>query len=267
MLTYDEFISKLNAKIASDADLYYDLLTNVVKNPNRYTGIFRLSNAKTKLIQNVTQSREIKFGDFMEDIVTEYIARLGFVNLDKSIGTDAEGNSLSADQVFKKGNTVYLIEQKIRDDHDSTKKRGQYENFKKKYTLLRSEYPGCQIDATMWFIDNNLVKNRNYYLGEAAKERLPGVKLRILYGGDLFSVLFGRIDVWDEICNHLLRNKTERSDEILTIPDFDTSQEMLDAIGRLRREQPGLYRKLLSEKPEYIQLRKELFPTGKNLRF
>lgn len=265
MLSYEEFITKLNKKIASDADLYYDLLVNVVKNPNRYTGIFRLSNARTKLIQNVTQSREIKFGDFMEDIVTDYIARMGYINLDKNIGADAEGNSLSADQVFKKNGVVYLIEQKIRDDHDSTKKRGQYENFRKKYTLLRSKYPSCKIDATMWFIDGSLVKNKNYYISEANKETISNVSLHILYGGDLFTTLFGRNDVWKEICEHLLRNKTERSDEILTIPDFDTSLEMYEAVKKLKVTQPSLYRKLISNKPEYEQLRAELFPTGKNL--
>ena len=106
---YEDFVEKLNRKIKSYNDFYFELLCTVVSNPNRYTGIFRLSNAKTKLIQNVTQSREIKFGDFMEDIVTEYIADMGYTNLQKSIGNDEDGNALSADQVFKKDNTVYFL--------------------------------------------------------------------------------------------------------------------------------------------------------------
>lgn len=120
--TYNEFINLLNKKIKSDEQFVYELLITVIKNPNRYTGIFRLSNAKTKLIQNVTQSREIKFGDFMEEIITDYIFDMGYKNIDKNIGCDEEGNALSADQVFIKDKTLYLIEQKIRDDHDSTKK-------------------------------------------------------------------------------------------------------------------------------------------------
>ena len=119
MIDYADFVSRLNAKVKSDEDFYVELLKTVIKSPHRYTGIFRLTNAKTKLIQNVTQSREIKFGDFMEEIVTEYIALMGYHNLDKNIGNDDAGNALSADQVFKKGNGIYLIEQKIRDDHDS----------------------------------------------------------------------------------------------------------------------------------------------------
>ena len=265
IIKYSEFKHKLNEKIKSDADFYYELVTTVLENPNRYTGIFRVSNAKTKLIQNVTQSREIKFGDFMEDIVTQYISLIGYENLDKIIGTDNEGNALSADQVFTKGNTVYLIEQKIRDDHDSTKKRGQYENFKKKYDLLQKKFPQKSIDATMWFIDDSLCKNRRYYTDTAIEDNKNKVAKHILYGGDLFKEIFKRIDVWDEICNHLSTNKKERTDEILEIPDFDTSKEILDALKKIKAENPNLIRKLLSDKPQYQQLRFELFNTNYNL--
>lgn len=264
--SYEEFVDKLNSKIKSDDAFYFELLCTVISNPNRYTGIFRLSNAKTKLVQNVTQSREIKFGDFMEDIVTEYIGELGYKNLPKDIGNDEEGSALNADQVFKKDDTVYLIEQKIRDDHDSTKKRGQYQNFRKKYLLLKKQYPCHRINATMWFIDESLVKNRNYYQSEANAETLSGVDINIYYGGKLFSDLFRRADVWEEICSYLSRNKQERSNELLMIPDFDTSEEMLVALKRLKREKTLIYKKLFSDKPEYVQLRRELFPTGQNLR-
>lgn len=208
--TYEYFIDKLNKKIKSDDAFFYELLVTVVKNPNRYTGIFRLSNAKTKLIQNVTQSREIKFGDFMEEIVTEYISAMGYKNLNKSIGTDEEGNALSADQVFVKDDTVYLVEQKIRDDHDSTKKRGQFENFRKKYLLLKSRYPRYNINATMWFIDDSLVKNKKYYINESRNDSHSGIELNILYGGSLFDVIFSRMDIWKEICDYL--QKTSKSE-------------------------------------------------------
>lgn len=266
IMSYEEFKRKLDDKIKSDSDFYYELLVTVIKNPNRYTGIFRLSNAKTKLVQNVTQSREIKFGDFMEDIVTDYIRLIGKTNHDKNIGCDENRDALSADQVFDDGNTVFLIEQKIRDDHDSTKKRGQYLNFKKKYSLLKRLNAYARISATMWFIDESLVKNKRYYLEEAEKETLNGVDISILYGRELFTDILNRPDAWEEICSYLARNKQERSEEILTIPDFDTSDEIHEAIVKLREKEPGLYRKLMSDRPEYVQLRKELFPTEYNLR-
>lgn len=259
--TYEEFINLLSKHIKNDDNFIYDLLITVVKNPNRYIGIFRLSNAKTKLIQNVTQSREIKFGDFMEDIVTEYIKLMGYKNLNKNIGRDEDGNELSADQVFEKDGVVYLIEQKVRDDHDSTKKRGQYENFKKKYTLLKKEYPYNIINASMWFIDSSLVKNKKYYNEQANLEQLSGVDIKIYYGETLFENLFDRVDVWKEICQYLTRNKQERSNEILNIPDFDKSVEVKEAIEKMKECEPKLYKKLISDKKEYVQLRKELFPS------
>ena len=258
---YKDFSDELNEKIKSDDEFYYELLITVINNPQRYTGIFRVSNARTKLLQNVTQSREIKFGDFMEDIITWYLSQMGYENLDKKIDDD-----LLADQLCKQENIIYLIEQKIRDDHDSTKKEGQYNNFRRKYLRLKEKYPEFIIEAVMWFIDDSLKKNKKYYLEQANLNFETGINVHIMYGIELFTEIFKRPDVWNEICRHLERNKRERSNEVLTIPDFDTSDEILRALKKLKNEKNNLYKKLISSKPEYLQLRNELFPTGKNLK-
>lgn len=72
----------------------YEILKTVLENPKRYIGLFRITNAKTKLIQNLTQSCEIKFGDFLEEILTSYIAEMNYENLDKNIGFDNEKKHL-----------------------------------------------------------------------------------------------------------------------------------------------------------------------------
>ena len=118
----------------------------------------------------------------------------------------------------------------------------------------------------MWFIDDSLVKNKNFYRSEASQNTLSNVTLNILYGGTLFDTIFKRNDVWQEICEYLEKHKQERSDEILHIPDFDTSPEMLNALKQLKINDPNLYQKLISDKPLYVQLRKELFPTSTNLK-
>ena len=56
----------------------------------------------------------------------------------------------------------------------------------------------------------------------------------------------------------------ERSEEMLIIPDFDTSDEMLVALRKLKVRNRSLFTKLMSNRPEYVQLRAELFPTGHN---
>jgi hypothetical protein len=100
---------------------------------------------------------------------------------------------------------------------------------------------------------------------QQAEKDTSKVQKHILYGGQLFKKIFDRQDAWEEIVSYLERNKQERSNEILTIPDPDTSEEMLEALRMLKQEKPGLLRKLLSDNPTYELLRTELFPTGANL--
>ena len=267
-MQYKHFKEKLNSKIfLSNDDLNLEILTTIINSPERYIGLFRVTNAKTKLIQNLTQSHEIKFGDFIEDILTEYIAEMGYENLDKNIGFDEKGDRLNSDQIFKdKSNFIYLIEQKIRDDHDSTKKRGQYANFIKKIRTIKEKYPNHKIIASMWFSDSWLRKNRKYYLEQIANNTDDLVKLHIFYGDEIFTNLFNRIDIWDELISHLRQNKSERCKDILSVPDFDTSTEIKNALIKLKRENPKLIKKLLSDNPKFVELRKELFPTGANLK-
>ncbi|MEA4821090.1 MAG: hypothetical protein VB122_02470 [Erysipelotrichales bacterium] len=262
IITYEKFMDKLNKKIKSGEDFYLELLKTVIDNPSRYCGLFRLSNAKTKLIQNVTQSKEIKFGDFMEDIATDYINLLGYKNQEKGIGCDENGDRLNADQFFIKDNIMYLVEQKIRDDHDSTKKRGQFANFDKKVRLIKKQHPGMHLVAIMWFIDDGLVKNKNYYKQEMNNSNYSDTDLFLYYGGEFFESLNGGAEVWDEMVSYLERNRMENSQDIFTIPDFDSSDEILNALLNL----PRIYwKKLLSNNTKYDLLRKELFSSGDNL--
>src|SRR5690554_4528659 len=100
IISYEDFLDILNERINPDGDANYNLLVNVVRNPARYTGLFRLSNAKSKLIQNLTQSQEIKLGDFLEELITKYFELLGYENLDKDLGYDEHDNNLNVDQIF-----------------------------------------------------------------------------------------------------------------------------------------------------------------------
>ncbi|MCI6988592.1 MAG: restriction endonuclease [Campylobacter sp.] len=248
------------------ADLNYQILKTVIQNPHRYTGLFRITNAKTKLIQNLTQSCEIKFGDFLEEILTKYIEIMGYENLPKNLGQNENNEFLNADQIFKKEAQIYLIEQKIRDDHDSTKKRGQYLNFTKKIKLLKKRYPSQKIIATMWFSDDSLKKNRNFYLEQINFNTDDRVKIYLNYGKEIFENLFERVDIWDELISHLKEYKIKKSKEILSVPDFDESDEIKNTLMQMQENESKLIKKLLSDKKEYVDLRNELFPSGKNLQ-
>ena len=265
IIDYEEFKQLLQLKIKTGDEFYVELLKTVIDNPYRYCGLFRLSNAKTKLIQNVTQSNEIKFGDFMEELITTYLSKLNYTILSKDLGIDDNGDRLNVDQIFFKDNILYIVEQKVRDDHDSTKKRGQFQNFYKKIVLVRKKYPQYHFVAIMWFIDDSLVKNKNYYNSEIdrTKNDFKDTELHLYYGKEFFENLPNSENSWEEILNYLKKLRVENSAEILSIPDFGSSPEIYKALLDL----PSRYwKKLISDEEKYLLLKNELFSSGENLK-
>ena len=81
VINYDEFANIFNRKLFENG--FGDLITKISANPDRYIGLFRPTKPKTKLIQNITQSHEIRFGDALEVIFEEYLRREGCKNLIK----------------------------------------------------------------------------------------------------------------------------------------------------------------------------------------
>ncbi|PDW11658.1 restriction endonuclease, partial [Helicobacter pylori] len=184
------------------------LLENIAENPERYLGIFRPTKPKTKLLQDLLTSHEIKFGDAFECLIEQYLKEHNFSPLSKKIpyyNKDKEKReSLELDQFAKKDNTYYFIEQKMRDDHDSAKKRGQIDNFERKLEALIHHY-GENIQGYFYFIDEGFNKNQNYYKEELQKLSVDyGVPLSLCYGKGLFENL-NIPQVWDEVLNHLAR--------------------------------------------------------------
>lgn len=189
ILDYDFFKASFNAKLFEDS--YKTLLHKIADCPDRYIGLFRPTRPKTKLIQNITQSHEIRFGDALEFIFERYFEAVGFTLHNKLI-LIANNEYLSIDQLFSKGNRLYMIEQKVRDDHDSSKKVGQFDNFEKKYYALTQQYPEYTIIPIMWFIDDSLTKNRRYYENKMAEfNNAYECKSYLYYGENMFNKNFG----------------------------------------------------------------------------
>lgn len=72
--------------------------------------------------------------------------------------------SFRRETAFSYLNKTVLIEQKVRDDHDSSKKTGQIVNFQTKKNALSKDFD--EFYCTSWFIDDGLKKNRSYYLSQ-----------------------------------------------------------------------------------------------------
>lgn len=259
IISYNDFVDVLEKHLQADNDEYKKLLDNICNNIYRFTGLFRSSNAKIKLIQHMTQSREIRFGDFLEEIIEQYLHEVGFVIENKSF----DGNELVVDQLFSDSSkrNVYLVEQKVRDDHDSTKKRGQFTNFERKARVLKDKFKESSQHAYMYFIDPSIVKNKNYYAKcmQQLRADLPGIEMELFYGKDFFNHI-GHGVIWEELCTYL---KNWRSCIPVSVPDYDLDKSDTAFLAMTSLNEKQLT-KLLSSEDAANLIRKELFSSNTN---
>lgn len=268
ILDYEYFSKKLNEKLFKGSSR--DLLEKIVANPDRYVGIFRPTKPKTKLIQNITQSHEIKFGDALENLFETYFEKMGFELLPKRLkNEETEDNKVySIDQLFRKENVIYLIEQKVRDDHDSTKKVGQFSNFEKKYYEVVRKYPEYEVVPIMWFIDDSLNKNKNYYISEMIKMKNDyGCNPKLYYGEELFSNSEDGIntitnEMWSEIIEYLSRWK----DTLPDMPEVNFDMNAEAVFEEIKDMSPAIYRKLFENEDIIEQILPIIFTTGRVLK-
>ena len=180
MLEYEVFKDIFDEKIFAKSKP--DLLKKVTEYPDRYVGLFRPTKPEVKLLQNLLQSNDIRFGDAFEVAIKQYFINESWEPLLQKI-ISREGDALDIDQLLIKDDKVLFIEQKVRDDHDSTKKRGQISNFEKKIEALVDIYGDKVTWGFFYFIDPSLVKNRNFYQPELQKlQESWGVHLSLSYG-------------------------------------------------------------------------------------
>ena len=234
------------------------LLEKVADYPTRYIGLFRPTKPKAKILQNLLQSHEIRFGDAFELVIEEYLKENGYTILNKKFLND-NNDELNVDQLFSKENKIYFVEQKIRDDHDSTKKRGQIDNFEKKLNEIIKEKEENNLSGFFYFIDPELKKNKKYYLGSLEEiSKSYGIPLYLFYGDELFEFLDMK-NAWFEILNFLKQWK----EEIPELPEtnFDLNAEV--SFEEIKSLSPACYRKLLSNNEIFNEIILTLFPVLK----
>jgi len=262
ILQYDYFKDSFNSKLFEDS--YSDLLRKIAENPERYIGLFRPTKPKTKLIQNITQSHEIRFGDALEFIIERYFEASGFILHEKRFRTD-DGTELSIDQLFSKGDKLYMIEQKVRDDHDSTKKVGQFDNFENKYFALTQRHDDFEIIPIMWFIDDSLVKNKRYYL-DRMNSMANDYKCepKLFYGNSMFLEIDDFEEaIWDEMLDYLEKWK----DTLPDMPEINFDSNAKIVFEEIKDLPPIIYRKLLNNDDILKQIFPIIFPEGIVLQF
>jgi len=259
MLEYPLFKSIFDEKIFSKSTT--DLLKKVAGQPDRYVGLFRPTKPEAKLLQNLLQSNEIRFGDAFEVVIKQYLMNKDWQPLPQKI-TSKEGDILNIDQLLIKGNNVLFIEQKIRDDHDSSKKRGQVSNFEKKLECLLSIYPDKSICGFFYFIDPSIIKNKVFYQSELNKlQEAWGLRLSVSYGQELFEQL-GYSDIWPNIISNL----EQWREDIPSLPNINFDSNPEETFQEIKDLPLGLFRKLFDDKRITSQILPVLFPTGTTLQ-
>ncbi|MGQ9820191.1 MAG: HpyAIV family type II restriction enzyme [Candidatus Kapaibacteriales bacterium] len=232
-----------------------DLLEKIASSPSRYIGLFRPTKPKAKILQNLLQSHEIRFGDAFEHLIEKYLQIKGCELLPKKF-TNSDGDVLNIDQCFRKDGKIYFIEQKVRDDHDSTKKRGQILNFEKKLNTMLLKYNEKELIGIFYFIDPELVKNKNFYIDELSKMTADyNVETQIFYGKPLFDYL-GYPDIWEEILTYLAEWKKEIPD----LPEINFDLDAQHTFEEIKDLKPLVFRKLFENEEIFKEIVLTLFP-------
>lgn len=260
MIPYRQFKRIFDDKIFAKSK--EDLLTKVAHNPDRYVGLFSPTKPHAKLLQNLLQTNEFSFGDAFECVIERYLESEGWRILPKNIISVDKKERLNIDQLAEKNGRVVFIEQKVRDDHDSTKKRGQIDNFERKLEVLVSVYGGNLSKGFFYFIDPSLVKNRKFYEEKLDKlQEAYGVALYVCYGEELFS-LMGIPRVWDSI----IENLTKWRESIPDLPEGNFDIEPQESFREIKDLPLSVYRKLFDDERIVEQILPVIFPGGNTLR-
>lgn len=235
-MNFDKFCEILNKHIFLSEKK--ELLRKLANNPERFIGLFRPTKPSTKVLQYLLQSHEIRMGDALEEIIEEILKDIGFEILPKNL-VNENMEQILLDQYFTDGKMFYFIEQKVRDDHDSTKKRGQISNFETKLKSLHKRHH--HLIGIMYFIDPDLSKNKNYYIQELNRlEESYGVKISLYYGRNLFEFL-GKSEIWDNILNWLRQWK----DSIPELPEINFDASPQESFNEIKDINPRDWKKIL----------------------
>jgi hypothetical protein len=257
-MEYSVFCGILNKQIFESSRP--DLIKKVAKYPDRYIGLFRPAKPKAKILQNLLQSNEIRFGDALEILFEKYFEQLGFSNLEKRIGSGKK--HLKLDQLFKNDKFVFFIEQKVRDDHDSTKKRGQIDNFESKINALLKIYKESELKCYMYFIDPGLAKNKNFYTQEIKNIHADyNVETKLCYGKEIWNEI-GHPEVWEELLKYLKKWK----DEIPEMPSINFDEDAQKTFEEIKDIDVPVFRKLFDNSEICKEILPTLFPEKKVLR-
>lgn len=259
IIKYEEFRNFLNDYIFEKSKI--KLLKSISDTPERYVGIFRPTKPKGKILQNLFQSHEIKFGDAMEIIIERYLTLKKCEQLEKNY-THIDGSKLNIDQCFRDNNVIYVVEQELRDDHDLPTTEEIVSNFENKLSIIQTKYPKEQIEGIIFFAEPSFKNNQDFFVDKLKKISSDyGVQVNLFYGSEFFDYL-NFSDVWEEIIEHL----TKWREGIPELPKINFDSAPKSSFEEIKNMSPADYRRLFDNYEALVDIYKILFPKCATLR-
>lgn len=129
------------------------------------------------------------------------------------------------DHVLDIGKTILVLEQKLKDNHDSTKNTGQFDDLIEKTEGVKKEHPGRTVIPIMYFLTD---------VQKGAKKKfttlLSAYGGRVCYGRELFDVFFSEYsdDAWAFLSDKI-QSLQRKTPELL---NYDADE----IIGEFKRE-------------------------------
>lgn len=201
--------------VASEAatEGYIDyVLSFIIKpsNEKRLVNPYGTTPYKVVLLQTLETSSGIRLGYANQGVISALLEESGYVKLPTTV-TAADGMTLAIDHLVQKQGVIYMIEQKAKDDHDSSNRLAQLKSFIKKYETVVALYPGIEVVPIFYFLDSRFYKNKKYFQKQIELSG-KGDTCKLLYEEELFSFL-GLENPLDGIKENFKRVREEMGSE------------------------------------------------------
>lgn len=184
----------------------------------------------------IFNTANIRYGYFLEEVINYFLEENGAL-----ITTEKKNGNY--DLLFEKNDILYVGEIKMRDNHDSTKKRGQILNLEEKTNIQKEKNPNKKVVALIYFVDPYEKKNGKYYLTELDNCVLKNIfdDAKLFYGDEIFKE-FNLYNEWIKIKILIEEQNIEfKKNNYLKQIIYEYIKEMSDDNNKLIME--GIFKK------------------------
>ncbi len=185
-------------------DIVLDMLKIWYNHLDELCSPWQANSIRNTLEYCILNVRQIRLGKRSEAAIDKIVSEeLGFEVLNNEVYYKKNGEKTAkprkVDHVWRiKEGIIYVVEQKLKDNHDNTKKDGQVSDFNAKVCAVRERYPDETVIGVFWYLDDTEKPSKRTLKGKLVE------KCMVRYGEEIFNavengtVAFGKIVKWFE---------------------------------------------------------------------